>query len=159
MLATSRVVTVHDRTRSWSAFAAWALCGVMWGFSYLAVFSVGGVILPFAVFLTVLLAKDGLPSPVRRVAWGGFAGWMVWFGLIVAGIGRASSGAWVLGAVSFLGLLYVAGPAGAGLPLGLGLTAVRAGLLGESALWVTIGGVTCVLASAGVPVEASPIQS
>jgi hypothetical protein len=146
-LVTSHARSDGERTLGWSAFTAWGLCGMLWAFTFLGMFSVGGAILPFAVLLTVLLTKEGLRPSVRRIVWIGFASWLGWWMLVLSGAARVTGAAMVYGAVAFLGLVLVAGPAGAGLLAGLGLCAVLVGLTGgePTMVWLTVGMVVCAL--------------
>ena len=116
----------RDRTHGWKAFAAWVLCGTLWGLSWAGMFSVGPIILPLAVLLTVLLVKDGLSKRLRHIAWRGYLGWLF---LYVAALFLLSPMArfLILVALLFLGLILRAGPAGWGLLTGLGAWGVLLG--------------------------------
>ncbi len=121
------------------AFIAWAACGLLWFFSYLGAFSVGGVILIPAVLLTVLLATKAMPTRWRPVVWVAFGAWVVWWLLVVAGPARVSAD-WMLGAgVGFLLLALGSLPGSLGLPFGAGVTAFFAGLgleTGTAMTWI-----------------------
>ena len=58
-----------ETTTGWGAFAAWALCGMLWAFSFLSF--AGLVTLPVAAILTALLIKY---APDNRDAMGLVAG-------------------------------------------------------------------------------------
>lgn len=105
------------------AFIAWTLCGVLWFYSYLAALSVGGVVLIFAVLLTVLLGTKSTAHRFKVGVWVAFAAWLAWWALVVAGPAEGSAG-WMLWAGIAFALLALGGGIGAlGLPFGTGVLA------------------------------------
>jgi hypothetical protein len=117
---------------------------VLWAATYLGALTVGAVILPLAVLLTVLLGKDGLAPTVRRWVWAGWIAWLAWWLLVLVGPAAAGAQWMVLGGVAFMCVAAVAGPASAGLLFGVGATAALSGPSGAEPrlAWVAGGSLT-----------------
>lgn len=122
------------RDSSIDAFIAWAICGLLWFYSYLAALSVGGVVMILAVLLTVLLGRRTISSRFRVALWIAFGSWVLWWVLVVAGPASRSVGAMISAGLAFLLLALTGGPGALGLPFGIGLFAFVSGN------WIADGG-------------------
>lgn len=135
-----------DSIHGVGAFAAWAVCGLLWFVVYLAVLSVGGAVLVFAILLTVLLATKAVPS-WRLPLWVAFGVWVAWWVLVVAGPVRESSDWMVIAGFGFLAAAVASAPGSLGLPFGAGLTAFASGFQLEGGAALIWGGVATAAAA------------
>lgn len=142
--------SLDQRTHGWKAFASWVLCGLVWGLAWFGILSVGPIILPFAVVLTILLLKDGLSPRARRMMWIGFG---VWFGVYVLVLLQLLPiGFFIyIAALLVFGEIRQAGVAAFGLLVGIGLWPVWIAVGGgESATAFLISGLVMIAVGAGV---------
>lgn len=116
-----------DQTTSWKTFLVWALCGALWGLSWFGLFTIGPLVLPFAILATLLLLDQGLTPTLRRVLWVAFIVWLVFWGLLLLDV---VTGGFLLFLVAFLIFAFMprSGPAGFGILAGLGFWGVWAAI-------------------------------